>query len=70
MKLIFALLLLTGCGWLERLTTHYTGSLTYKCSKHGIEYVQSDSGLAVSYERVIGDGCAVGATCVQPVRCN
>ena len=43
--LIFA----TGCGKFERLVTHYTGSLTYKCSKHGVEYVQSDSGMAVSY---------------------
>lgn len=62
MKLIFGLfflMALSGCGAIERATTKFTGNLTYKCSKHGVEYVQSDSGLAVS----------VG-TNGQPVPCN
>jgi hypothetical protein len=46
---LLSTLLLTGCGKIERMLTGFTGNLTYKCSKHGIEYVQSDSGLAVSY---------------------
>lgn len=40
-------LLLTGCGKFSRIYTHYTGEFTYKCSKSGTEYVQSDSGLAI-----------------------
>ena len=40
-------LLLSGCGYFSRLYTKYTGDLTYKCSKSGVEYVQADSGLAV-----------------------
>lgn len=39
--------LVTGCGAFERMTTGITGQLSYKCSKSGVEYVQSDSGLAV-----------------------
>lgn len=38
---------LTGCGGCERAVTHWTGSLTYKCSESGVQYVQSDSGIAV-----------------------
>jgi len=38
---------LTGCGRCQRTITHWTGDLTYKCSKGGAEYVQSDSGIAV-----------------------
>ena len=41
-------LTLSSCGAFQRFTTNLTGGLTYKCSKHGTEYVQSDSGLAVS----------------------
>lgn len=26
-------------------------TLTYKCLKHGTEYVQSDSGLSISYDQ-------------------
>ena len=37
----------------------WTGDLTYKCSHQGVEYVQSDSGLAVSLDR---DG--------KPVQCK
>lgn len=48
--LIVTFLLLIGCGKFERLWTHYTGDLTYKCAKTGIEYVQSDSGLSVLYD--------------------
>lgn len=51
MKIIFVALLLTGCGVVERAITSYTGGLTYKCSKSGVEYVQSDSGLAPHYGR-------------------
>jgi hypothetical protein len=47
MKLLFACLLLVGCGGFQRACTRYTGELTYKCSKSGVEYAQSDSGLAV-----------------------
>jgi hypothetical protein len=39
--------MVVGCGRLERLATGITGNLSYKCSKSGVEYVQSDSGLAV-----------------------
>ncbi len=57
---LFALLLImlftTSCGYIGRVTTHWTGSFTYKCSKHGVEYVQSDSGTAVSYHQ---DGTVV-----------
>jgi uncharacterized protein YceK len=52
-------LILSGCGRLERTWTAYTGELTYKCSRNGVEYVQSDSGMAVSYDQ---DG--------KPVRCK
>ncbi len=53
MKLVFlfGLLLLVSCGRVERLFTHLTGDLTEKCSDAGVEYVQSDSGLAVSYNK-------------------
>lgn len=54
MRVIFIFVgffLLTGCGQCQRVYTAYTGGLTYKCSKRGIEYVQSDSGLAVSLDR-------------------
>jgi len=51
MRLVFVLVLLTGCGSISRSCTSWTGGLTYKCSKSGIEYVQSDSGLAVSLDK-------------------
>ena len=41
-------LLLSGCGAFERMFVGITGEMTYKCSKHGVEYVQSDSGIARS----------------------
>lgn len=49
MRIIFLVscLLLPGCGYISRLYTHWTGDLSYKCAKTGIEYVQSDSGLAM-----------------------
>lgn len=47
MKLLFASLLLVGCGSFQRACTTYTGELSYKCSKSGVEYTQSDSGLAL-----------------------
>lgn len=43
-------LLFFSCGALQRTYTHYTGELTYKCSKHGVLYIQSDSGLAPAYD--------------------
>jgi hypothetical protein len=46
---ILSLIVLSGCGQADRVFTNWTGSLTYKCSKNGVEYVQSDSGMAVSY---------------------
>ena len=49
--LISMILILSSCGKLERISTHWTGNLTYKCSNNGIEYVQSDSGLAVHYKQ-------------------
>lgn len=42
---------LTGCGAVERASTSWTGKLTYKCSKVGTMYVQSDSGLAPLYDK-------------------
>lgn len=39
------LMLLTGCGALQRTYTRWTNDVTYKCVK-GITFVQSDSGLA------------------------
>lgn len=45
--MILSSTILVGCGSCERARTHYTGELTYKCSKNGFEYVQSDSGLAL-----------------------
>lgn len=58
MKLLVSfLVLLSGCGYFERATTHFTGSLTYKCSRSNVEYVQSDSGLALHVDR---DGKPMG----------
>lgn len=48
---ILSLLLLTGCGQCQRVYTNFTGDLTYKCSKSGVEYVQSDSGLTLHVDR-------------------
>jgi uncharacterized protein YceK len=44
-------LALSGCGAIERSITGLTGGLTYKCSKSGVEYVQSDSGIAVHLDK-------------------
>ena len=44
--IMFALALsLSGCGMLQRMWTHWTNEVTFKCVK-GITFVQSDSGLA------------------------
>ena len=51
MKIIFAFLLLASCGQLQRDITRLTGEFTYKCSRSGVEYVQSDSGIAVHVNR-------------------
>ena len=48
---LVAMLLISGCGWFSRVTTGWTGGLTYKCSKSGVEYIQSDSGVAVHVDR-------------------
>ena len=48
---IILLLLLTGCGKCQRYITHWTGDLMYKCSRSGVEYVQSDSGIAIHVDR-------------------
>ncbi len=47
--LVFISLSSVGCGQVDRLVTHYTGDLTYKCAKNNVAYVQSDSGLAPYY---------------------
>lgn len=61
MKIFTVILLcifMTSCGYYDRITTYWTGDLTYKCSKHGVEYVQADSGLAVSVNRLgVPVGC-------------
>jgi hypothetical protein len=57
--LFLSLFMLAGCGACERAKTYFTGGLTYKCSRYGTEYVQSDSGLALSID---GSG--------MPVKCN
>jgi hypothetical protein len=49
-RILILYLAFSGCGAVERVVTGITGSLTYKCSKHGVEYIQSDSGIAVSYD--------------------
>jgi hypothetical protein len=49
----------SGCGAADRAFTTWTGELTYKCSQHGVEYVQSNSGIALS---VNPDG--------SPVKCQ
>lgn len=46
MRLIVLCILLTGCGAFQRSCTRFTGELTYKCSRSGVEYVQSDSGIS------------------------
>jgi len=51
MRILAVLLFLTGCGGISRACTHWTGELTYKCNKEGVEYVQSDSGIARSDHR-------------------
>ncbi len=43
--------LVTGCGYVQRLYTHYTGDTTTKCAETGIKYLQSDSGLAVLLDK-------------------
>ena len=47
--LLMACLMIAGCGGIQRSLTHWTGDLTYKCARNGVEYVQSDSGLAAHY---------------------
>lgn len=49
--LLIGLVLFSGCGAIERSITGITGGLTYKCSRSGVEYVQSDSGIAVHLDK-------------------
>lgn len=51
LALVLVSLALTGCGKWERTITAWTGDLTLKCSPHGVEYLQSDSGLALSVDQ-------------------
>lgn len=37
-----------GCGAIQRDISGLTGNLQYKCSKHGVEYVQTENELFVS----------------------
>jgi len=50
-KILIFSILLTGCGSMQRSCTSMTGSFTYKCSESGVEYVQSDSGLAIHVDQ-------------------
>lgn len=49
MKYLILLLpfFVSSCGACSRAFTSFTGGLTYKCSDSGVEYIQSDSGLAL-----------------------
>lgn len=51
MRFLWLTLLLVGCGGMQRGCTYFTGDFTYKCAKSGVEYVQSDSGIALLVER-------------------
>jgi len=49
--LILSSILLMGCGAVQRALTGLTGGFTYKCSRSGVEYVQSDSGIAIHVDK-------------------
>lgn len=49
--LLLSIVMLSGCGAVDRVYTRWTANLTYKCSRQGVEYVQSDSGLALSVDK-------------------
>lgn len=49
--IVGVLSLATGCGYVQRLWTHYTGDMMTKCTDNGVTYVQSDSGLALLVDR-------------------
>lgn len=49
--LIVSLFFLTGCGQCQRSYTKWTGDFTYKCSRSGVEYVQSDSGISLHVDK-------------------
>lgn len=63
MRLLFlgitSLLLFSSCGYFNRLYTHWTNDFTYKCSRSGVEIIQSDSGITTHLDR---DG--------KPVKCD
>jgi len=44
---VLGVILMTGCGGFSRMITSITGEFTYRCSKSGVEYIQSDSGIAL-----------------------
>ena len=46
MKYIILAVMLCGCGNFQRWESGMTGGLSYRCSRSGVEYVQSESGLA------------------------
>lgn len=58
-KVILVSFLFVGCGAAQRACTNITGELTQKCAPNGIEYLQSDSGLALYVDQ---DG--------NPVKCK
>lgn len=54
MKIVLLTLVLftaIGCGKISRIFTSWTGEFTYKCSKAGTEYVQSDSGMTILLDK-------------------
>lgn len=51
MKYFWILVLFTGCGSIQRACVGFTGEFMYKCSKSGVEYVQSDSGTALHVDK-------------------
>lgn len=51
MKYFWILVLFTGCGSIQRACSGFTGELMYRCSKSGVEYVQSDSGVAAHVDK-------------------
>lgn len=57
--LLLAMSFLSGCGSCQRQFTAWTGEFTYKCSESGVQYIQSDSGIALHVDK---DG--------KPIKCK
>lgn len=53
MRILLSVLVLSlsSCGAIQRAYTNFTNEFTYKCSRSGVEYVQSDSGIAVHVDK-------------------